>query len=618
MDTMQTLPLRLQNWVTDLARVLPSVGEPPLRAELFSVEQLSRHARTLAANHQVVTRQGSNSLLARLTKNEDILRTFNRATLGVKQGRRITPAAEWLLDNFYLIEEQIQMAKRHLPRGYSRELPRLLNGPSAGLPRVYDIVLELISHVDAQIDAGPLSAFIAAYQTVHSLKLGELWAIPIMLRLGLIENLQRVSTRLTLARADRDLADLWVNRLQEMAEKNPSHLVIVVADMAKSDLTLSSSFVAEFCQRLSRQSPVLHLARGWLEQRLGQQGLSIEQLVQLDSQNQAADQVSVSHSITSLRFLSAMDWKEFVESLSLVETTLLADPADVYSLMDFATRDRYRHSGRVSGPALQTVRSGSRAARHPTGRRQRPAKWRPRPDRPCWFPSHRQRPAPVGAKIKSPLAVADHHGTKHPPVSTGFLRRRNWPAHAAGHVGFVRQSLALELQGWKLIFFTLVFLLCASQLAVALMNWLSTLLVKPSLLPRMDYSAGIPEDCRTMVVVPTMLSSVAGVDRLIETLEIHHLANRDEHLHFALLTDFRDAPTEILPGDEILLQRARVGIELLNRKYFPTVRIFFSCFIARAAGTPAKRLVDGLRTQAGKAHGIQCPAPARRCARLFF
>src|ERR1039457_5602687 len=122
MDTMQTLPLRLQNWVTDLARVLPSVSEPPLRAELFSVEQLARHARTLAANHQVVTRQGSNSLLAKLTQNEGILRTFNRATLGVKPGRRVTPAAEWLLDNFYLIEEQIQMAKRHLPRGYSREL----------------------------------------------------------------------------------------------------------------------------------------------------------------------------------------------------------------------------------------------------------------------------------------------------------------------------------------------------------------------------------------------------------------------------------------------------------------------------------------------------------------
>ena len=166
-------------------------------------------------------------------KTSDVLRGFNRSTLAVDPTRRITPAAEWLLDNFYLIEEQIQLARRHLPHGYSRELPRLLNGPSVGLPRVYDIVLELISHVDAQIDAEPLRAFIAAYQTVASLKLGELWAIPIMLRLGLIENLQRITTRLIIAREDRDLADLWVDRLQEMAEKNPSHLVIVVADMAK-------------------------------------------------------------------------------------------------------------------------------------------------------------------------------------------------------------------------------------------------------------------------------------------------------------------------------------------------------------------------------------------------
>ena len=197
---MQTLPLRIQNWMVGHTRPRPGASDPPLRAELFSVEQLARHAKTLAANHQVVTRQGANSLLARLGQNEDILRAFNRATLAVGESRRVTPAAEWLLDNFYLIEEQIQMARRHLPHGYSRELPRLLNSPSAGLPRVYDIVLELISHVDAQIDAGPLSAFIAAYQTVGSLKLGELWAIPIMLRLGLIENLQRVTSRLTIAR----------------------------------------------------------------------------------------------------------------------------------------------------------------------------------------------------------------------------------------------------------------------------------------------------------------------------------------------------------------------------------------------------------------------------------
>jgi cellobiose phosphorylase len=575
---MQKLPLRFHDWMAGFARPRAGANEPPLRADLFSVQQLTRHAKSLAANQTVATRQGSNWLLSRLGQNEHILRTFNRASIAVDPSRRITPAAEWLLDNFYLIEEQIQMAKRHLPRGYSQELPCLLNGSSAGLPRVYDIVQELISHVDAQIDAEPLSAFVAAYQTVHSLKLGELWAIPIMLRLGLIENLQRVTTRLMIAREDRELADLWVSRLQEMAEKDPSRLVIVVADMAKSDLPLSSSFVAEFCQRLSRQSPVLHLARGWLEQRLGQLGLSIEQLVQLESQNQAADQVSVSHSITSLRFLSAMDWKEFVESLSLVEVTLQADPANVYGAMDFSTRDRYRHS--VEFLARNSRLSEAEVAQRAVQLATDSARQKGLGDRTAhvgfYLTDKGQDQLVRLIKVKLPWRTFVERS----------IHRRPLLFYAGGIGGltllatfwFVRQSLALDMQGWRLILFALVFLLGASQLAVALMNWLSSLLVKPCQLPRLDFSAGIPEACRTMVVVPTMLTSVASVDRLIETLEIHHLASRDDYLNFALLTDFRDAPSQIMPGDEMLLQHARAGIELLNQKYLSTGQNLFFLF----------------------------------------
>ncbi len=564
---MQTLSLRWQTWMARQTRLRPSASEPPLRAELFSVEQLARHARSLASAHQIVPQHSSNRLLTRLDGNEQSLRAFNRATLAVKPNRRITPAAEWLLDNFYLIEEQIQMARRHLPRGYSRELPRLLNSPSAGLPRVYDIVLELISHVDAQIDAGPLSAFIAAYQTVSSLKLGELWAIPIMLRLGLIENLQRVTTRLTIAREDRDLADLWVDCLQDMAEKNPSRLVIVVADMAKSNLPISSSFVFEFCQRLSRQSPVLHLARSWLEQQLVEQGSSIEQLVHLESQNQAADQVSVSHSIASLRFLSTMDWKEFVETLSLVEETLRSDPASVYGEMDFSTRDRYRHS--VEFFARHSRLSEADVARKAIQLAADSARQKGCED----------RTAHVGFYLidKGKAALGRAVNVRWPwrTIKERCIHRFPLAFYTGGigaitllaTFGLMQQPQALGVPGLKLIFFTLVILLCASQLAVALMNWLCTLLLKPCPLPRLDYSSGIAPDCRTIVVVPTMLTSMEGVDHLIETLEIHHLANRDQHIHFALLTDFRDAAAETLPGDQALIQRARAGVETLNRKY---------------------------------------------------
>src|SRR4051812_4873425 len=175
-----------------------SADEQVLRAELFSIGQLEQHAKSLAAWHDVerggvAVGRGPDRLLPRLDENEVVLRDAYDAVIdAVKRGRRITPAAEWFLDNYHLIEEQIRTARRHLPRGYSRELPRLTGGASAGLPRVYAIATELISHADGRVDGHGLRAFVAAYQSVRSLRLGELWAIPIMLRLALLEDLRRV------------------------------------------------------------------------------------------------------------------------------------------------------------------------------------------------------------------------------------------------------------------------------------------------------------------------------------------------------------------------------------------------------------------------------------------
>ena len=204
----------------------------------------------------------------RLAENEGVLvGVRNLLTKAVQANLRITPAGEWLLDNFYLIEEQIQTAKRHLPKGYSRELPRLLNGPSAGLPRVYDIALETIAHGDGRVDPESLSSFVASYQTVTTLKLGELWAIPIMLRLALIENLRRVAARTAADRIDRNRAGFWADQMTEIAEKDPKSLILVIADMARSNPPMVSSFVAEFARRLQGQSHALALPLTWIEQR---------------------------------------------------------------------------------------------------------------------------------------------------------------------------------------------------------------------------------------------------------------------------------------------------------------------------------------------------------------
>ncbi len=325
----------------------------PLRAELFSGEQLQRHARTLAGQHRLDPRHGPNRLLARLTENEQILiQTYDLLTAAEAQGVRVAPAGEWLLDNYHLIEQQIRMTRLHLPRTYSRELPRLVAGPTAGFPRVYDIALELIAHVDGRVNAENLSGFVAAYQSVSPLTLGELWAVPIMLRLALIENLRGVAADIARRRRDQDLANQWADRLLAAAEKGPKAVLQVLAAMAQVDPAFTNAFVEEFSLRLQGQSAALAIVQSWVEHRLAEQGLTREQLQRADSQVQAASEVSIGNSMGSLRFLTEMDWRKFVEALSVVEQALRTDPAGVYGAMDFATRDRYRH--RVEGLARQT------------------------------------------------------------------------------------------------------------------------------------------------------------------------------------------------------------------------------------------------------------------------
>src|ERR1019366_4239345 len=314
------MSLRYHNWRISQTRSCPRVSEAPLRAELFSGEQLQRHAVALAGQHLIDPKHGPNRLLLRLADNEQVLiQAYDLVAIAEVQGRRIAPAGEWLLDNFYLIEQQIRLTRLHLPRTYSRELPRLLNGAAAGFPRVYDIALELIAHVDGRVDAENVSHFVTAYQSVTPLTLGELWAVPIMLRLGLIENLRRVSVHIARRRRDRNLANQWAGQLLAAVAHEPATVLHVLAELAQSNPPFTNQFVEEFCGRLQGQSPALATVPSWVQHRLAEQGLTRELLQRGDNQTQAADQVSIGNSIGSLRFLSAMDWRKFVETMSVVE-----------------------------------------------------------------------------------------------------------------------------------------------------------------------------------------------------------------------------------------------------------------------------------------------------------
>src|SRR5436189_1009071 len=210
-------------------------AEEPFRSELYSSEQIERHGTVVARAHKLQKDHSYDKLLKRLEDNEkNLLEVRNLLVESLRSGKTITPGAEWLLDNFYLVEEQVVIARKHLPKGYSEALPYLAEGISAGMPRVYDIVLEIISHSDGRVDITSLTSFIANYQTETILTLGELWAIPIMLRLAVIENLRRVAGKIALDVIDHNLADHWGDKMVETVKEKPGDLILVIADMARS------------------------------------------------------------------------------------------------------------------------------------------------------------------------------------------------------------------------------------------------------------------------------------------------------------------------------------------------------------------------------------------------
>ena len=548
-----------------LRRPARDTDEKPFQGEFYSVERLEQYAHTLAAQHKTVTRKGRAQLLPRLAENGRKLEgAYKSLVEALRNGRAISPAAEWLVDNYHIVEEQLREIRQDLPKSYYHELPKLADGDLQDYPRIYAVALALITHTDSRLDTHTLRRFIAAYQTVAPLSIGELWAVAITLRLALVENLRRLSITIARARAEREEADKLADKLLELASLQPAAINTVVTERLGKRDELPHTFIVQLIQRLREQHPSVMPVMDWIEKQLGRRSTSVEQLIHNEHQRQAAAQVTVGNIITSMRLLSTLDWNDFFEKVSLIEPVLGKDPAGVYSRMEFASRDRYRH-------VIERISKRTRASELKIA----------------------EATATLAAEAKDDDSAKRHVG--YYLIDEGLAQletifgyrprlgerlRRYMLRHATGiYLGtilfltvllltFLLSAMSYFGAQWAvLVVAAITALIPATELAVTVINWDITHFFPPRLLPRLATAKGIPESASTFVVVPTIFFSEAQVNELIERLEVHFLANQDPLIYYALLGDFRDAQTEETPNDSILLSVAQSGIDKLNQKH---------------------------------------------------
>jgi cyclic beta-1,2-glucan synthetase len=538
-------------------------SEKPFRDELLSIERLEERALALAASFTIdpSPRRRARDIFPRFNENARVLRDAYRTLADdVRTGQFVTAAAEWLLDNFHLVTSEIRDIHQHLPGAYYRQLPALASREHAGHTRIYAMAVELVRHSDSRIDRQQLAVFVNSYQRVAPLTIGELWAWPSMLKLALIENLRRLAAETLESRRARLAADAYVSRMEREAG-DAGHQVQALPS------ALGIASVVQLLHRIREYGLRLSSIRTAVEEHLASQQTTAETAIRDEHQRQAADQVSMANAITSLRLCSALDWRQYFESVSLVEQVLQRDPAGAYGRMDFLSRDRQRQAVeeiaapngdaqvrvalRVVESARQAVASGSPADRAAhvgyhlidQGRRtlEVDVAYRPR------FAKRARRLVFAHATLLylGPIAVM-----------TALLLTGS--AVYARHEGASLRVLAALV---------LLLLIPAADIAIGLAQRVIAWAIPPRRLPRLDFSDRIPDDARTMVVVPTMLTSTASVAALLEHVEVLALGNLDPRIHFAILSDFTDADSRELPGDPPILAAARAGIEHLNRRF---------------------------------------------------
>ncbi|MEO8223484.1 MAG: glucoamylase family protein, partial [Gammaproteobacteria bacterium] len=508
----------------------------------------------------------------RLARNHQALRAaYGVINDAARANRSITPAAQWLLDNFHLVLEQAADLPDQLNPALLRKLPRVLapdNGALLTEIRIFSVLRAFVSHVDSRFEPNVLQAFLMAYQSVTPLTMAELWAIPGAFRFILVDNLRRVAEMTARAMAARSLADEYADRLLAHMEARGSNTTTgPPPPLVLPEVPLQLPFPVQLIERLRHRGDDARAVLGELAAALELKGITLDEAVRWEHNRQSANNATACNIITGLREIGAVDWRSAFESLSFVEHLLANLPS--YAAADHRTRDRYRNE--IAQLAEQSDASEvliAMALRDITGRAD------PGP--------------PLGNDVGYHLVDAGRPEFESLLGATPGVADRIRRRLSRHGIGFYVTAVALVTAVLSAVCLTaglagqpglpppplftwlalgLLALFPASDVAIRLLGWGLIRGYPARSLSRLALATGLPRTARTLVVVPIMLTSARDIDAAVEQLEVHALANADPQLQLALLSDWPDSDREICPGEAELVQRGRDLIAQLNSRY---------------------------------------------------
>lgn len=553
-----------------------------IRDASLTVEELEEHARSMSLEHSVSSQKNKlNWPVTRMNENFNYIRqVYGELNAEVNKKHSLPPAAEWLLDNYYILEEQVSGLRKDLTKKSYFELPVLKKGPYQSITRIFALAMELVGHTHGRIEEDTLLKYLDAYQSHNILFEREIYVIPSMLRLALIENIRVICEDIIETRKQWNLADEIVEKWMSENIVDPDKINGLFKNSGKAvnDAidTANPSFLEHMFYRLRRSGRRYSDVLRYIDENLDKYDTTTEIIAQREHNAQAVSTVSMGNCIVSLKHLSSMNWTDLFDSASFLEKILRQDPDTTYSLMD--TNSRFQYKNIVEKIAKTFGVSELYIAKEALGLAQSAMAANSIADE---KEDNDNRMSHIGYYIVSDgLKELESRQLRNIKPFARFRRSIENHQGIIYMLSIVISTILLTIVaiGYSMnhissnyLFYAIItaiaVIIPASEIVISIINWLVCRVKKPAIFPRLELKDGIPDSMSAMVVIPAIIPDRKRVNELMENMENHYLGNKEKNLYFALIGAFKDSDYENNKGDKGVIREASERIVALNRKY---------------------------------------------------